>query len=282
MRLTSQQLRFFHTFGFLAFPGHFADEADAITRAFEDVWAAHGGGHHGDIHDHQNRSALVPFVDEHAYLSALIDDPRIDRPIATLLGDDYNYSGSDGNLYVGDTNWHSDGQLKPRRLSIKVAFYLDPVASDTGCLRVIPGSQHAMDDFAQAVHAGAHDYYGAHTEGLWGTSGQDIPAVALETEPGDMLLFDHLTEHASFGGTKRRRMFTLNFEALCPDDELDDLRESIAHLSRFWVSRAYGDVMIQTAGPERMRHLEQRLANDSHLAALTDRARAEMDEPSRA
>ena len=39
--------------------------------------------------------------------------------------------------------------------------------------------------------------------------------------------------------------------------------------------------MIRTAGPERMVHLEQMLANDGHLAELSRRKRAEMTERSR-
>ena len=38
MNLTAQQLHFFDTFGFLQFPGLLAQEADAITAAFEEVW----------------------------------------------------------------------------------------------------------------------------------------------------------------------------------------------------------------------------------------------------
>ena len=39
--------------------------------------------------------------------------------------------------------------------------------------------------------------------------------------------------------------------------------------------------MVRTAGPERMVHLEQILANDGHLAELSRRQRAETTEPSR-
>lgn len=52
-------------------------------------------------------------------------------------------------------------------------------------------------------------------------------------------------------------------------------------LSRWWMNRAYGDTMIETAGTGRMVHLEQRLANDGHLAALSRKARQEMSEPAR-
>ena len=39
--------------------------------------------------------------------------------------------------------------------------------------------------------------------------------------------------------------------------------------------------MIETARPQRMRHLEQRVAHDDHLPELVRKARAEMGEPSR-
>ena len=44
MELTEQQLRFFDAFGFLKFPGLFAEEMGEITNAFEQAWAEHGGG----------------------------------------------------------------------------------------------------------------------------------------------------------------------------------------------------------------------------------------------
>ena len=128
MTLSEQQLTFFKTFRYLVFPGLFADEADAISDEFERVWAEHGGGHHGRPHDNTRRSALLPFIDQSEYLSALLDDPRIDDVASLLLGDDYNYEDSDGNYYVGDTNWHSDGYARSKYRYIKFAFYLDPVA----------------------------------------------------------------------------------------------------------------------------------------------------------
>ena len=156
------------------------------------------------------------------------------------------------------------------------------MTADTGALRVIPGSHLAADAFAQAVHEGAQGYYENSTRHVWGVDELDVPTVALDSQPGDMLHFNHLTKHASFGGGTRRRMFTLNFESRWPDDQLDQLRDKIAHNARFWADRAYGEIMLRTAGPKRMRHLEQRLANDSHLAGLSAKAREEMDEPSRA
>ncbi len=152
MKLNEQQVAYFETFGFLIFPGLLRDEIGKIIDGFERVWAAHGGGHDGRPHDHKQRSALVPFIDQDEYLSCLLDDPRIEGIAASLLGDDFNYSGSDGNFYVGDTNWHSDGFFDRKYVAIKMAFYLDTLTADTGCVRVVPGSHRFNDTFAQSLH----------------------------------------------------------------------------------------------------------------------------------
>jgi len=66
----------------------------------------------------------VPFINQSKYLSSLIDGI-----FANLLGDDYNYLGSDGTYYVGDTGWHSNGGW-PR----PIAYYNITVSrcTDTG------------------------------------------------------------------------------------------------------------------------------------------------------
>jgi hypothetical protein len=40
-----------------------------------------------------------------------------------------------------------------------------------------------------------------------------IPFYALESQPGDVVMFDQCTWHASFGGRTGRRMFTFNYSA---------------------------------------------------------------------
>ena len=103
--------------------GLMADRIDEITEAFEAVWSERGGGHNGQPHAGEARSCIVPFIDQSAALSSLIDDPRIHALATTLLGDDFNYMGSDGNYYVGDTGWHSDGwHPKGRPQHLKIAF----------------------------------------------------------------------------------------------------------------------------------------------------------------
>jgi ectoine hydroxylase-related dioxygenase (phytanoyl-CoA dioxygenase family) len=276
-RLTEQQLAQFDTFGYLGFPGLLADRAAAIIEEFETLWAKHGGGHAGKPHDGQARSAMVQFLDQSEYLSTLLDDPRIHDLAASLLGDDFNYMGSDGNFYAGDTRWHSDGYGGRGGLRhIKIAFYLDPLTRNSGALRVIPGSHRLGDPYADELERDLRN-----SETVWGITGSQVPAMALETVAGDVLVFNHDIKHSAWGGSKRRRMFTMNCCQRYPEAQLDVLREYISHGSRFWIERAYDDTIVRTAAPERMVHLEQVLANDGHLAELSRQRRAADPEPAR-
>ena len=275
--LRHAQIQFFRTFGYLSFPGLLADRIDEITEAFEAVWAEHGGGHNGRPHTGEARSCIVPFIDQHETLCSLLDDLRILGIAKTLLGDDFNYMGSDGNYYVGDTRWHSDGWKGPSDPThLKIAFYLDPVTKQTGALRVIPGSHRTGEDYAEGLQNQIR-----RSKDKWGVTGPDVPAAVLETNPGDIVCFNHNTKHSAFGGGACRRMFTINLCQRYPDDHLQDLRDYIAGSARFWIERKFGEKMVQSAGAERMRHLEQVRTNDGHLAALARKAREEMVEPSR-
>lgn len=273
--LTAQQQGFFDAFGFLALPGLLKDRMDGIAEEFERVFAAHGGGHDGKPHDGKRRSAIVPFLDRSPVLSALLDDPRIEGVAADLLGEDFNYLNSDGNYYAGDTGWHSDGFHEEFRF-MKIALYLDPLTRDTGALRVVPGSHRPGDRFAGTLRREL-----GRDGALWGLHGRDIPCAALETKPGDVLAFNHNIRHASFGGSARRRMFTINLSQRLPEGRLEDLKEYIGSHSRFLLDRMYGEIMVKTAGPGRRIHLEQVLANEGHLPELTRKERLVRTEPSR-
>jgi hypothetical protein len=100
--------------------------------------------------------------------------------------------------------------------------------------------------------------------------------------PGDVAVFNHNTMHASFGGTTRRRMFTLNFCARCTDAaEIDELESYIGTYARFWIDHVHSEEMRSTASTPRMRHLKQVIDHEGHLPALAAKARAEQLEPSR-
>ena len=275
-RLSSQQLSFFNTFGYLLLPGLLADCVDRIIAEFEAVWAAHGGGHHGSKHNEQQRSCIVPFPDQSEYLSSLLDDPRIHDIAASILGDDFNYTSGDGNLYVGDTGWHSDGYDGKRIPSIKIAFYLDPVTRDSGAVRIIPGSHHCGDAYSDRLEAEVRK-----SGDNWGTAPDEVPAVVVESEPGDIVVFWHNTKHSAFGGSVRRRMYTMNFYEHVPDERLEEFQDALANEGRFWIDRIHGEAMLRTAGPERMVHLQQVIDNDFKVKDVHAKLRRERDEPSR-
>jgi ectoine hydroxylase-related dioxygenase (phytanoyl-CoA dioxygenase family) len=206
-----------------------------------------------------------------------MDDPRILEIANKLLGKDFNYMGSDGNYYVGDTGWHSDGgHAAGAPQHLKIAFYLDPLTRDSGALRVIPGSHRNGEGYATDLQGHIRQ-----SSEHWGIEGHDVPAIALETQPGDIVCFNHNTKHAAFGGNQYRRMFTINLCQRYPEERLQDLRDYISGAARFWIDRIYGEKMVNSASPERQHHLVQVLENDGHLAELSRQAREKMAEPSR-
>ena len=282
LQLTPQQLAFMDTFGYLVFPGLLSDKIDKIIEEFEAVFTTHGGGHDGKPHDGTARSCLVPFIDQNAYLAGLLDDPRVDGIFTSLLGENYNYLGSDGNFYVGDTNWHSDtdwsGKMrgKPPRIFYKMALYLDPVDGSTGALRVIPGSQRYGDQYAEDLQRQLRN-----SKELLGISGAEVPAIALTSNPGDVVVFNQNTKHSSWGGSNRRRMFTINCTAQYNEEDVPYLRNEISAFARFWIDSVYGDAMLHTANPQRMVHLQQPLQYQDHLIEEVRKAKMTMKEPSR-
>ncbi len=228
------------------------------------------------MHDERARSCIVPFPDQSEYLSTLLDDPRIHDIVASILGDDFNYTSGDGNLYVGDTRWHSDGYDGARIPSIKIAFYLDPLTRDEGAVRIIPGSHRCGEGFADGLEAAVRD-----SVGQWGVAPEEVPCVVVESQPGDIVVFWHNTKHAAFGGSVRRRMYTMNFYEHVPEERLEDFQNALAHEGRFWIDRIHGEAMLRTAGPERMVHLQQVIDNDFKVKEVHARLRRERDEPSR-
>ena len=93
-------------------------------------------------------------------------------------------------------------------------IYLEPMTRETGALRVIPGSHH--QDFrssllplnklhVQAAGDGALEYYGV--------TGEALPCVALETTPGDLVIFDHYLYHSVYHKRQGRRYVAMKFAA---------------------------------------------------------------------
>ena len=71
-------------------------------------------------------------------------------------------------------------------------------------------------------------------------------------------------------------MLAISFGERYKENDLTELRQQIGELATLgeWLEeRSYGEKMIRTANVDRMRHLEQRMANDGHLTKLVRKAR---------
>ena len=212
MRLTQLQHNHFDTFGFLILRKLFSEaETEGLIGQYEDIMLEDREGRpfKGE------RQSVQPFAERRPELTAVIEDDRIYETVEELLGPDFAWVGSDGNYYVGDTPWHADGLRHAIDTTlpdwhypiIKVAFYLDPVSKDTGCLRIIPGSHKAA--YADRLEVTSErDEEPGFTP--FGVSPADVPGFSLETEPGDVVIFNQDAHHGSFGGVGRR-MFAMSF-----------------------------------------------------------------------
>jgi ectoine hydroxylase-related dioxygenase (phytanoyl-CoA dioxygenase family) len=139
--------------------------------------------------------------------------------------------------------------------------YLDPVNADTGALRVVPGSHRFNDAFANDVHRGITDSNEStlvDPAEAWGIAGPEVPAIALPSEPGDAILLNRMTAHASFGGGARRRLINAIFFPRLAEAELDQLRSG-SRVMGFTKRRLFGDEwpILRDASPRRLVHLEQ-------------------------
>ena len=126
--LSPQEVTFFKIFGYLVAKGLFSQKEMGIIREESDSILDEDRG--GKKFSGEGRQAVLGFVERRPFLSTLPSDERIFDRIEDLLGQEFMWMGGDGNLYVGDTHWHSDSTGNDYEFGfdrIKVAFYLDPV-----------------------------------------------------------------------------------------------------------------------------------------------------------
>ena len=212
MELTKEQLQQFEAFGFLHLKQLFSHlETAEIAAAASEVWAAELGRPPRD----SDCLSLPGIVEGHPRLTELLVlDERLYRPLRQLLGDGMIWSGSEGNrgFEEGRTfhHWHADrpGERELGYLRIKVMIYLDPMRREQGAFRVIPGShQPGFHEMLQPMQK-------AHVEGspvFFGIDGADILCYAVETDPGDAVLFSQNLFHAVYEKTGPRRYIALKY-----------------------------------------------------------------------
>ena len=70
---------------------------------------------------------------------------------------------------------------------------------------MLPGSHCYGDAYTMLLQDAAKG-----TGGFLAADGAAAPAIALETRPGDLVVFNHMLKHGSFFGSGKRRMFVIN------------------------------------------------------------------------
>jgi hypothetical protein len=147
-----------------------------------------------------------------------------------LIGEDFVYLGSEGmrGLDRGGPvhHWHTDGAWSLDKLNykrIKIMLYLDSLKKESGALRVIPGFHklpfhNELRPFQEAN--------GMENPTFFGMDGADVPAYVVETEPGDMVIFNQWLFHAVYGKVGGRRNIVLRFADCSTDVDLTILGRS--------------------------------------------------------
>ena len=210
--LNQGQIDYFKTFGFLIIRQMFtSEEIKALILATETVCAKKLKREIGE----KEWFWFDNFIEEDPALMKLVEDDRIYLVMEKLLGEDLIWIGSEGmggiDPELANHSWHFDGHKTSRNLDYlrtKVMIYLDAQRKDTGALRVIPGSH--KDPFHQELLA-LQDAHLAAKPICFGIEGAQIPSCAVETEPGDIVIFNQWLYHAVYRKQGKRRVLVLKF-----------------------------------------------------------------------
>lgn len=194
------QIAHFRAFGFVVLRGLLDERETAdltaevtagLTDAFGDLGTDTDPDRSGGI-----RGDYLPLTVDRAPLSqALVaDDPRFYQGAAELLGTLVVPTPPIATCFTSNAGWHTD--QGPAVGGVKFLAHLQPRTAADGALRVIPGSHDP--GFAFRLRS----FWAADPAGQ-GFPGWPVPAVVLETEPGDVIAFDVHLCHSSAGGHHR-------------------------------------------------------------------------------
>ena len=248
--LEPQQKSFYETFGFLVLRNVLTDDDIRIVEQdFEAVLAEVPVPEGVDTFDATDDGQTIfklgtqwflarreDAIDKQAGFQDILDDVRVQGTVRDLLGSGCYRTGNTAKRFVGGTNWHADlgwdphfpkGKSDPNwpgkgpghyYRGLKAAIYLEPLTKETGALRVIPGSHRSP--YHEAVCSIHYQIPGRFEHllkdpdiGEFGLNLTDVPSYAIESQPGDIVFFDHQIWHASFGGKVGRRMITWDYKA---------------------------------------------------------------------
>lgn len=249
------QVDWFRTFGYVVLRGFF--DAEEVGRLRDELVATMLGVLGDRYHERPVMSGIAghytcllgPWAPRTV---ELVDSRRLVGLAERLVGGGVLPSPCDtqGIVYFDHAGWHSDSGIAIR--GVKLVAYLEPVDADTGALRVLPGSHRLPQAALAHLQSGALDV-------------PDVPGVALATRPGDVIAFDPLLWHATWGGRDRHQWSTVYLrDALAPSWEpglldlyadgagdLEELPEGWRPFDRTWVAEGSG--LAQPHLPQRHR-----------------------------
>lgn len=204
--LTPGQIAHFETFGFVVLRQHFTSEEIAIMKRESDEIFDEVRG--GKPFTGEKWEPIQPFFERRPFLSRVPEDDRIYNIGVDLLGPDFILEVTEGNLHVGDTPWHGDPPDEDSVRHPKITFYTEPVTRETGCLRVIPGSHRNGPPDAYASLRDRNDDPDFRP---FGVAPSEVLSYAIESQPGDVVVFNEHTLHAAFGGKPGRHQHAVSF-----------------------------------------------------------------------
>lgn len=212
--LDADDIAFYQTFGYVTLRAWLDDKVgvlfDEVRGALASAYARVGA--EADAIPSGVGGEYVPMVDDRSPVSrSLVVEPYFLELAESLLGTPPIPKPPKGMCYHDASPWHADS-YDPNLHAIKIAAYFTPLDSLSGALRVLPGSHcgafyetlRAYRERAPWGDPSSEDREGEEMEG-W-------PGVAVETDPGDIIVFDVHLWHASVLG-RNRFQWTVSYAA---------------------------------------------------------------------
>jgi hypothetical protein len=140
--------------------------------------------------------SYVPMMCERTPLSLSLLDAFADTA-AALLDRSVLPVRAKATRYAAGAGWHRDSDLDMP--SVGFLAYLEPLRADSGALRVLPGSHQPGFGAAVAQYLDERSATGVEPDFT------SLPGLAVETDPGDMIVFEEHIYHGSVGGSDRRQ-----------------------------------------------------------------------------
>ena len=192
---------YYNTFGFLKIDNFFISINENIIKAYS----------FNVLQNSKNITDYIPrAMEKLTYFSNIIMNKKIHKILERLFNTNYIYTGSDSKIYSTDTNWHCDRKTKNHYL--KCCFYLDNLNENTGCLRVLPGSQNTKDIFNNILSKKSIPLFlgpGGFDNSF--LSNSSIPYYPININFGDFVIFNLALYHSAFGNHINKKMICMNF-----------------------------------------------------------------------